>query len=142
MKKLNNDFKLAWEGREYWLKLKEKYYIDDDCYLILFPEDDNQLNKSAIQNLGKFLDRKYICRAVILFTYDVREKIFYYKEKMDVTFERISQNEMRAILKYYQLTQFAKNIVAVSMEEPFGNRNIINKAGITLEDYVRNAIYA
>lgn len=141
MEKLKTEFQLAYEGREYWINLKERYEIDEYCYLILCPTDNSSLNRIAMENLTDFLTRKYIRRAVVLLTEGESAEDYPRSADMDIRFIQADKKEMECILRYYRLTQFAKNIVVISLEQPFGNENIIGKKGITLTDYVKDAIY-
>lgn len=138
---LGNEFALALAGREYWMSLKESYGINEDCYLVLCPSEDSLLNKMAMKNLSDFLIRKYIKRAVVLSIDSAIKTYFPCTNNIDVFFEIAKKEKMDSILKYYRLTQFAFNVVVISMEMPFGNSNIIGKKGITLEDYIKDAIY-
>lgn len=121
--------------------LKENYKIDENCYLIICPTDLFLLNKTAMENLIEFLTRKYIKRAVVLSLYSGLEEFCPQSDMVDVRFHNMDKSQIDCILKYYRLTQFAPNIVVVSLEEPFGSGNIIGKKEITLEDYVKDAIY-
>lgn len=141
MEELKPYFQLALSGREVWIRLKETYKINEYCFLVLCPSDEILLNKAAMENLDEFLKRKYIKRAVVVSIYTDIRRLCEDSKQAEIQFVCISQEEMEGILKYYRLTQFTQNIVVISLEEPFGNGNIIGKEGITLEDYVRNAIY-
>lgn len=141
MEELKQDLKMAFSGREYWIRLKEKYEIDENYYLILCPTSNFLLNKIAMENLRNFLKRKFIQQAIVLSVFSKIEELCPYSTKKDIQFKYLGQEEMDLILKYYRLLQFFKNIVVISLEEPFGNENIIGKKGISLEDYVKDAIY-
>lgn len=141
MEELKSEFQLAYKGREYWINLREKYKIDEYCFLIICPTDDFLLNHIAMENLTDFLARKYIKRAVVLFIQPELSECFSYSANADIQFVQVGQREMECILQYYRLTQFTKNIVVISLEQPFGNKNIVGKKGITLTDYVKDAIY-
>ena len=141
MEDLKEDYQLALEGRGCWLKLKEKYKMDDHCCLIICPTDNPLLNRIAMDNLIIFLKRKYLEKAVILSPYPYMKKYIMPTKEKEIYFVHAEKHKMESILKYYRLTQFTKNIVVISLEEPYGNDNLIGKKGITLVDYVKNAIY-
>lgn len=141
MEELKEDYQLALEGRKCWLGLKKKYEIDDNCCLIICPTEDQILNRIAMENLKDYLKRKYLKKAVVITSYLNIKEYCPYIEKIDIYFEYMEEDEVEGILKYYRLTQFAKNIVVIYLEEPFGNGNIIGHKGISLVDYVKNAIY-
>lgn len=141
MEELKADFQSALKGWEYWLDLKERYRFNEKDGLIICPSDNCLLNKVAMEKLNEFLIRKYIQRVVILSVVPEIESYYSRCDKVKAYFQQIGSANMYCLLKYYRLTQFTKNIVVISCEEPFGNRNIIGKKGITLSDYVRDAIY-
>lgn len=141
MEELKTEFKSAFKGREYWIDLKVRYRVDENCFLIICPTDNFLLNVIAMENLTDFLTRKYIKRAVILSLNPKLEKDYPFLTDVNVQFVQVEQEKMECILNYYKLTQFTKNIVVISLEQPFGNENIVGKKGITLTDYVKDAIY-
>lgn len=141
MEDLELHFQLALKGREYWIEIKKRYEIDENCYLVICPTNDFLLNKIAMENLNEFLKRKYIKKAIILSTYIGLKEFYTHFSKADVQFQYLDQKQMNCTLKYYKMVQFFPNIVVISLEQPFGNGNIIGKKGITLIDYVRDAIY-
>ena len=58
-----------------------------------------------------------------------------------VYIESVDEKMMTELVSYYRLQQFFRNIVVITMEEPFGTGGIVGKCGITLDDYVRDALY-
>lgn len=139
---LQEDYAVALEGRKCWLKLKAKYYLDTDWYLIICPTEHKELNACAMENLCEFLKRKYKNKVLIV---SLSEQKKDYAKQREISFEIVeevlSNEEINSLLKYYRLLQFFPNIVVISNEEPFGNLNIVGKKGITMCDYVNYALF-
>lgn len=128
-------------GRKVWLTLKNKNVIDNSWVLILFPTRNTELNESAIKCIPAYLDRKYLANTMLL----AIEGTGLFKDiKINghlVVTKYLSESDMESILTFYKLQQFFKNIVVVSLEDPFSGGGIIGKCGITLDDYVADAIF-
>lgn len=137
---LREDYLQALEGRRMWLEWKKKYALDNHCGLILFPSLCKELNEAGSRQLPSFMKRKYLKKALALYTQEMPVPLVT-GEGFEIITVGIAKEKMEALLKYYCLIQFTKNIVVISTEEPFGNNGIIGKEGISLEDYVRNGIY-
>ncbi len=140
---LRMDVEEARMGRQIWLEIKKKHSFDyrDDC-LVILPSPKSDLNQIALEKLSEYIKRKYLKKAVIVSCYrTILESDKYILDHSWMEFEWIDEGQCRELLKYYRLTQFTKNVVVISLEEPFGNKNIIGKEGITLSDYIVHAIY-
>ena len=48
----------AKQGRELWLKLVDKYHIDNTVYVILMPHSGEKYNGPVIKYLGEFLKKR------------------------------------------------------------------------------------
>lgn len=138
---LKEEYQIAESGRKIWLSLKEIYAIDENVYLVIFPMNDHEFNEIALRYLPEFLKRKYINRVVVLHNSQNLSLTSMNNSGIHIEYNEMSQENLDSIIKYYRLVQFAKNIVVISVKEPFGNANIINKAGISVDDYIINAIY-
>lgn len=138
---LQEDFKMAERGREIWLSIKEKHQLNNECYLIICPSSDGALNKEALNLLPDFLQRKYIDKAVIVALDIQLQKELSKGTYVSISLEVLRYEDIEALLKYYRLVQFIKNIAVISLEDPFGNAGIIGKGDITLTDYIRDSIY-
>lgn len=136
------EYQSALRGREYWMSLKKQYGLDEKTGLFLFPSLDNELNQEAIKLLPWYLKKKYLTMAVIVTDQEAVVKQADSVKKEEAVFLRKTDGDsLNDLLNYYRLVQFHSAVVVISMEEPYGNRHIIGKAGITLNDYVRNALY-
>lgn len=140
MEELMEDYKLAERGRKLWLEIKDEYKVDALWYVVICPKKDETLNRLVLKHLPDFLERKFISRAVVISEDEARGKKPVENNGTVVCFRQVSRQEIEELLKYYRLIQFEKNIIVASLEEPYGTAGIIGKEGITLEDYVKDAL--
>lgn len=138
------DIEDAKRGREIWLRIKGEYSFEpiNDC-LIILPSWEIKINQAALRDIPDYMRRKYLHKAIVVSSTDMSliESMQEPAEGWQIFFKQLEQIQCEQLLKYYRLTQFTKNVIVVSLEEPYGNGNIIGKEGITLEDYIRNAIF-
>lgn len=128
-------------GRTEWIELKEEYQIDNEWYLILMPSYDEELNQKAIYYLRDFMYRKYVEKVLVIHLLGTS---LHFKENMDnkkVFIKSVSKGKMRELITYYRLQSFFRNIIVISMDEPFGTKGFIGKCGITIDDYIKDALY-
>lgn len=131
----------AISGREYWLCLKEKYLPDKETGLIIVHTKEPDMIDTAIRLIPVYLERKYLKRVLVVTDKETAVKIKEGGKPAPVTFVTVRREQMEELLAYYRLVQFFHEIVVISVEDPYGNAHIIGKAGITIEDYVKNALY-
>lgn len=144
MMNLQADIETAKKGREIWLEIKKQYSFETihDC-LVILPSRDMELNLVALEEISAYMQKKYLHKAIIISTADISrvESEQSIVEEQNIFFKQLEEIQCRQLLKYYRLTQFTKNVVVVSLNEPYGNGNIIGNEGITLKDYMKNAIF-
>ena len=132
----------AMKGREHWLKLKEQYCPDEETGIIIIQTEKPKLIHTAIQLIPEYLKRKYLKRVLGVTCHDLLANLIKTTFRKDCVILAITEQKyIEELLDYYKLVQFFSEIVIISTEEPYGNSHIIGKVGITLEDYVRNALY-
>ena len=132
---------VAVRGREFWMHLKEQYLPDEETGLIIVQTKEQDMVDPAIRLIPVYLKRKYLKRALVVTDRETAAKIEKEDNSDAVTIVAAQREQMEELLAYYRLVQFFHEIAVVSVEEPYGNANIIGQAGITLEDYVKNALY-
>ncbi len=134
---LNEEISEALKGKVIWENLKQKYQITESDVIVLIESKDKEFVSKSIELLREYTDRKNLKREIIIccdgasiYTCDNRRII-----------HDVEYGELNKLLRFYRMIQFAKNIVVISFNLPFGNKGIIGKVGITLEDYIRDGIY-
>lgn len=132
---LQEQYKLAMEGKRCWLDIKKMYNIKCEDCLVILPSDNYELNKCAIKYLPVYMEKKYIRKSFLVSKSDLNIV------DKQVTVIKLTFDKIQALLKYYRLLQFTRNVVVISLESPYGNENIINKEDISMDDYVKDAIY-
>lgn len=132
---VSQSFDAARRGHVIWKKIRDTYQIGENDCLVILPDHDEKLDSAALRNLDDYLHRKYINRAFVIAPYEKNIR------NSNHEFINLSIDEVNELITYYKLVQFKEKLVIVSMKEPFGNDGIIGKAGITLDDYIVNALY-
>ncbi len=139
---LSEEYQGAVGGREYWIALKRQFPINEKTGIFVFPALDSELNQTAVKLLPWYLKKKYLNKAVIATDQDaVLKQAESVMADSAVCLAKTDRERLNGLLDYYRLVQFHPSVVVISLEEPYGNPHIIGKAGITLEDYVKNALY-
>lgn len=141
---LAGDYAEAEAGRKIILDLKQiSDSRDGSACWIIFPSDDEELNRTALEILPSFMNEKFYRKAVLIsvcsltegsdrLTADPNRKIY---------FRRIGEKDMSAVLRYYRLVQFASDIIVISLDEPYAFSKWIGHFGITRKDIVRDGLF-
>lgn len=141
---LQADIEAAKKGREIWLEIKEQYSFEpvNDC-LVILPSQEKRINQAALREIPDYMQRKYLHQAIVISIsgMPLTGSELKSSEEQQVFYKQLEEIQCEQLLKYYRLTQFTRNVIVVSLDEPYGNGNIIGKEGITLDDYIRNAIF-
>ena len=138
-KSLLSDYKMAEEGRRLWLEIKESIQMDVSCVLIIVSEKDDAFNNAVCRLIPAYMRRKNYHKTVILCkkdesSFDAAEN----SEDPDVIIRHYEDDEISALLKYYSLVQFFVNIVVISLEDPFGSRQLLDSGIVDMDDYIEN----
>jgi hypothetical protein len=125
-------------GRSMWLRLKRKYDVDDGVYVLLMPEDDEELNEQALSHIDDLV-RHRRARGVVILTDNAHIKTnarAYSAKILDVC--PCSPAQADKLLAFYEFYNFLERLLVVSTTKPFGRG--LYKAqgvnGITKEDLV------
>lgn len=138
---VEKEFQEAREGRLIWLEIKRKYSFTNSFGLTIFPTEDFDLNTEAIILLTDYKKQMFLQKIVTVTNQlDVFNTLKQF-EYEDIYCEKISDQEMKLLLKYYQLIKFCAHIAVVSLQEPFGNYSLIYDGEIDLKKYIFSAIY-
>ncbi len=127
----------AMNGREIWSDLRRKYQITELDVIVIIDSRDKNLVSKSIECLREYTDRKKIDREIIIYSDDMHPESF--DDKRIIC--KVENEKLNNLLRFYRMIQFTKNIVVISLNQPFGNKGIIGKVGITLEDYIKDSIY-
>lgn len=131
----------AMAGREYWLRIKERYLPDEETGLIIVQAREPDMIDTAVRLIPAYLKRKYLKRAILVADQETAAEIGLREKPSGITLVAAERKVLEELLTYYRLVQFFHEIAVISVEEPYGNAHIIGNEGIALEDYVRNALY-
>lgn len=129
-------------GQEIWQKIKEKYSLTEWDALVIDDGSNIELSLAAERNLISCLRTKYIRRAVYLGLTEIHINPQGHENESLEIFQMVLQAaDLYALLRFYRLIQFTKNIFVISGKAPYSGVGVIGKAGLTYEDYLRNGIF-
>ena len=129
-------FLLAWKGRKVWLTYKKKFRIDNEFILFLMPDDNLELNNTALECISDYMSFRQITKALVLTVTDLPANLKVLDEHQ-LELQKISPTEMSLLIKFCIFGQFVKNIRVISLKEPFGSAGLLNIPNITLSYFVK-----
>lgn len=129
-------------GRRQWLKIKKKYDIENGKYVLLMPENDRELNETALKHIDDLLKYRK-GKSVLILTKDnwVLENAKSFSNNItDVA--KTTEKQMDSYC-YYHYYCFSERFLIVSFTKPYGNvlfrANDVN--GITNDDLICLGIF-
>jgi hypothetical protein len=129
--------------RRSWINLKKTYHISGNEYIIILPDDDENLNVIALQLIPSFLDKKYVNKAIVVVkitTYNLINSLAFSNDSR-IRMVGLSDSTIRKLIKYYCLIKFAKNILVVSTKMPFGSAGLLKMGKMNFEDFVKDTYF-
>jgi hypothetical protein len=130
-------------GRKLWLKIRRDYSVGTRAVLILMPENDDELNGTALRYIDELLVDRKAERAVIM-TVHARACIAAAKLPDGIVIvPHCKSRDIGNILSFYELYRFADAIIVVSMTKPYGIMfdRALGFCGITLGEIVYFCIF-
>ena len=128
----------ALAGRSFWLKLKNKYDIDNGIYVLLMPEDDRELNEYALKHIDNLVAHRN-ARGIITLTNQqwIIESAATYSEKI-IAVKSLTDKEIDTLISFYELYAFSERLLIVSLTKPHGSKlyNTVGIHGVSKEDLV------
>lgn len=120
-------------GKFLWNKIKKRYHVTEDDYLLI-ECGDKELNYAAVEYLPEFVEKKYVSRVLCIVSHGE------FKEYADdrIIFLSMSERKILALLRFYKLERFFDRVIVLSLKEPFGSYGLLKKKDITLEMMIRN----
>ena len=126
----------AFIGRSQWLKIKKRYDIESGKYVLLMPENDRELNETALKCIDDLLKYRK-GKGVLILTKDnwVLENARNFSNNIVDTVE-ITDRQENCYCYYSSYYDFSERFLIVSFTKPYGN--VLFKAeninGITKEN--------
>lgn len=129
------------EGWQVWQDLKGKYRFTNTCGLVVFPALDLAVNREAVAMLPSYMEQRHLQKVIVVTDRDDVADMVELAGHKDVSWEKISDEAMESLLRYYRLICFWLHIAVVSLEEPFGNDSVLCNGKADLRSYVYSSIY-
>lgn len=107
-------------------------------YVVLFPESHNKCSYYTLLYLDKYLEKHYANRVIVLTVDDIIAKAAPLFSKRIRKIVKISMNNSRQLLQYYQLCPFDQRFLIASLSLPEGRDGLelVGKHDITLEELI------
>lgn len=141
MEYLEKEFEEALAGRDVWLKIKNKYGFTNGCGMAVFPSEDEALNKEAVRLLPEYRRKLFLNKVVAVTDQAAVTDLLKNVISGEIFCENLAQEEIQLLLKYYRLVIPCAHISVVSMDEPYGNGNLLKEMDVDFEDFIMSAIY-
>lgn len=141
MAELEKEFRHALSGREVWLKIKKKYEFTNEFGIVLFPSENQDLNTEAAALLPSYKSRAALKKVVAVTCRKSAACLLSCLAEENIEYEMLGQEEMEDLLGYYRLVSFCAHVIVVSLDKPYCEKHFLTETGITLENFVKNAIY-
>lgn len=135
--------KSALSGRSMWLKLQKEYSIDDGVFVLLMPDDDQELNEQALKHIDDLIEYRKAKGVIILTGMQwIIEKASSYSDNI-LAVKEASCKEIDHLISLCELYNFTERLLIVSLTKPHGSKlkNTINVQGVTIEDTVCLCIF-
>ena len=141
---LDESFARAEQGRLAICSLIEHNGVREDTCWVILPTDDEELNRLATGSiLRDYITAKRYVRTIVIARDDaaVPEDAMCDVDGCELVYRRLAPEDLDAVLSYYRLVQFAPDVIVVSLEEPYSFSKWIGHFGISLEQFVRDALF-
>lgn len=135
---LEYEYEDALKGRNIWLEIQERYHITNQWGVIFFISGDDRLNNQVVQLIPDYMKKNNLNEVLII---QEKDNLSEVKTIENVNYLTLHKSEITKVLKYYRLIHFCKNIVVISLEEPYGNECISKNKEIAYKDYIASAIF-
>ena len=140
---LQPDYREVNRGRDIICSIRELYTLDETVCWVLLPEENEELNRLATGCiLLDYMENKGCPRAVIL-SPDRGQNSPHsvWQRGREILSLALEAEDFAAVLSYCRLVAFASHLIIVSLREPYSFSAWIGHFGITLERFVRDALF-
>jgi len=140
---INEKLEYASMGLSEWHRIDSGYDLQQNDYVVLFCDDDIEVNESGMLYLDTFLDRVEGNKVVVLTNNKfVADNIKDYSKKI-ISVEECNDEQVTCLLSLYSLFHFDHRFRVVSLEKPHGRKakSLIGVKGTTVEQLVAIGVY-
>ncbi len=137
---LEGHFALADKGKQLWETIDERFNAD---LYILFPHVNEEYNYYALLYLDEYIVAKKAEKVVLITMESVIKKALPVFSKSKAEVYEVSNDDIKAIIKYYALYEFSTRLTIISLKEPYDTcgENLLGVKGVTKEDLLCFDIY-
>lgn len=133
----------ALRGRNWWMRLKREFDVDDGVYVVLLPEEDMELNEQALLHIDDLAAHRRARGIVVVSDQKwVLENAPTCCDKV-LSVVKASEREIDDVLSLFELYGFTERLLIVSLTRPFGSKlyNVAGIHGVTKEELVCYSIF-
>lgn len=141
MEYLEKEFEQALAGRTVWLKIKEKYHFTNGCGIVVFPSEDEALNREAVRLLPEYREKMFLNKVIAVTDNEAVVNVLNNVVDQNIYCEMLRQDEVNLLLIFYRLVIPSAHFSVVSMEEPYGNSNLLREMDVDFKDFILSAIF-
>lgn len=136
---LEKAIKQAEYGRKIWLELVDKYGLEGNFRVVLFPSDDKDINTISVKAMRKLSEK---VEKLIALSYS-QEVLSWDVKESNIILQLFSRKEAEALMRFYSMYEFTDKLIIASLDEPEGRKGkgLIGVKGITLEELVNIGIF-
>lgn len=136
---LEKAIKQAEYGRKIWLELVDKYGLEGNFRVVLFPSDDKDINTISVKAMRKLSEK---VEKLIALSYS-QEVLSWDVKESNIILQLFSRKEAEALMRFYSMYEFTDKLIIASLDEPEGRKGkgLIGAKGITLEELVNIGIF-
>ena len=125
--------KMAEDGFDEWSELKKKYVLNGRFGIFFDRMAVPEYRMEFAEWLPRFIQTKCLAKAVI---FSDKFELADFDAAVSETLIILPFSEN--IFQFYKTSKFERFIYVLSMEDPFGNSNMLGHKGITFKDWLRN----
>lgn len=136
---LEKAIKQAEYGRKIWLELVDKYRLEGNFRVVLFPSDASDINTISVKAMRKLSEK---VEKLIALSYS-QEVLSWDVKESNIILQHFSRKEAEALMRFYSMYEFTDKLIIASLDEPEGRKGkgLIGVKGITLEELVNIGIF-
>ncbi len=126
----------AFRGRSLWTRLNREFGAAGRDCVVLLPEDDQELNESALRHIDELAERTKERDVIIVSDQRwVIENAKRFSERI-LSVVSAAQSEIDDLISFYELYAFTERLYIISLTKPHGNKlkNMLCLHDVTKED--------
>jgi hypothetical protein len=134
----------AYRGKLIWMKIRKKFGVGyTPSRYILFPSSDDEYNAWGIYYMTHYLQEQKFDKVMVIAQDDAVLKACENVMHHNLHLIRVSEKEMKCLVRLFALINLNDEWTIVSVEEPYhtGASNLLGKKGVTKRELIWYDVY-